>query len=90
MTRELILFREMHVTTRQAAAKRLLELAAKVEHLSFTMGDHTITLPDQVRMVLEYEADSYYDDEGEVSEGELEFEIQWTPWEKMAASGMAG
>ncbi len=81
MTKELILFQENHITTRAAAADRLRDLADKIEAMSFKLGDHAITLPDQVHLFIELGT--------EEDEGELELEIIWPAWDKMGPSGLA-
>ena len=82
MTTELIYFQEHHITTRAAVAKRLRVLAEMVESKTFFMGDHAVALPEQVELQMEL------DDEGD--EGmELELELHWKPWEKMAAKALA-
>jgi predicted flap endonuclease-1-like 5' DNA nuclease len=81
MTTELIYFQEHHITARQAVAKRLRVLADMVESKTFFMGDHAVALPDEVELEMEL------DDEGD--EGmELELELHWKPWEKMAAKAL--
>ena len=82
MGQELILFQENHITTRVAAAKRLRDLADKIEKLAFDMGDHAVNLPEKVEMKIEFDPD---DDNG----GEIELEIHWEPWDDMPISGYA-
>lgn len=79
MGKELTLFQENHVTTRAAAAKRLRELADKIEGMTFIMGDHEISLPEKVEMKIEFDPDDG---------GEFELEIHWEPWDKMGLSGI--
>jgi hypothetical protein len=82
MSLELILFQENHVTTRAAAAKRLRELADKIESLSFMMGDHQVNLPETVDLQIELDPEDEFG-------GELEIEILWQPWEKMPPTRFA-
>jgi amphi-Trp domain-containing protein len=80
--KELVLYQEMHVTTRALAAKRLRELAAKIESAAFTMGDYAVSLPSEVKLKVEF-------DSMEAGEGELELELHWMAWDSMPATGMA-
>ncbi len=83
LNQELVLFQENHITTRKAAARRLRNLADKIENMNFKMGDYPVSLPEQIALKIEYEAAE------EAAGGELEIEILWSPWEKMGPSGMA-
>lgn len=88
-TRELILFQEHHITSRASAAKRLRELADKVEAKSFMLGDHQVTLPEQVNFKVEYDQESQAGDNTDAPVYELELEMRWEPWEKMRATQIA-
>lgn len=78
MTRELILFQEHHITTRAAAAQRLRDLASMIERQTFTLGDHNVSLPQEVSFKVEYD---------EEEDGfEFELELRWQPWEAMTAT----
>lgn len=78
MTRELILFQEHHIATRAAVAQRLRELAEKVEGRRFTLGEHTVVLPERVSFKSEYDAEESDAAEGEGAGQvyELEFELR--------------
>lgn len=82
MAKELILYQENHVTTRAAAAKRLRELADKIEQMQFMLGDHQVNLPDELDLKIEL------DPEDELG-GELEIELRWEPWEQMPPTNFA-
>lgn len=82
MARELILFQEHHITTRAAAAQRLRDLASMVERQIFTLGDHNVSLPQEVSFKVEY-------DEEDDDSFEFELELRWQPWEAMTATGIA-
>ena len=56
--RELILFQEHHITSRASAAKRLRDLADKVEAMTFMLGDHQVALPEQVKFKVEYDQEN--------------------------------
>ena len=88
-TRELILFQEHHITSRASAAKRLRDLADKVEAMTFTLGDHQIALPEQVNFKVEYDQENPAGDNTGAPVYELELEIRWEPWGKMPATRIA-
>ncbi|MEJ7698945.1 MAG: hypothetical protein WKF71_04765 [Pyrinomonadaceae bacterium] len=44
MAKELILFQEHHITSREKVAERLRELADKIEDTTFLLGDHEVAL----------------------------------------------
>lgn len=71
---ELMLFQERHITTRAQAAKRLRELADKIEQAEFMLGDHQVALPEDIALKIEVDPDDTT---------EVEFELRWQPWEKM-------
>lgn len=69
MSRELTLFREEHLTSRAAAARRLRELADKIEATQFQLGDHNVALPESIRLKIEVNVED--------EEGEIEIELHW-------------
>ena len=83
MSKELIFYSEHHITSREAAAKRLRDLADKIESTHFHLGDHAVALPESVNFKLEYDQEK--DEEMAGQEFELEMELRWEPWEKMPA-----
>lgn len=78
--KELTLFQEKHITTREKAAARLRALADVIENGSFALGAHEIALPEGFSMKVEFE--------GEEDEGEYEIELHWEPWDGMGPSGI--
>lgn len=81
MAKELILFQENHITTREKVAERLRELADKIEDTTFLLGDHEVALPEAVSFKIE--ADREEEQGNPVTE--LEFELRWQPWADMPA-----
>ncbi|GAB4526550.1 MAG: hypothetical protein OHK0046_43470 [Anaerolineae bacterium] len=81
MGKELILFQERHVTTRAAAARRLRELADKIEKVEFTLGDHNVVLPEDIELKIQVDPDD--------EETQVEIELRWEPWDKMPLTQMA-
>ncbi len=79
MTKELVLYQENQITSREGVASRLREMADKIEDTTFMMGDHEIALPEMVSFKIE--ADREDQDGNAVTE--LEFELRWKPWEEM-------
>jgi len=81
MAKELILFQEHHITSRENVASRLRELADKIEDTTFLLGDHEVALPEAVSFKIK--ADRENEQGHPVTE--LEFELRWQPWEDMPA-----
>jgi amphi-Trp domain-containing protein len=81
MAKELILFQEHHITSREKVAERLRELAGKIEDTTFLLGDHEVALPEEVSFKIE--ADHEEEQGNPVTE--LEFELRWQPWAEMPA-----
>ncbi len=81
MAKELILFQEHHITSRENVASRLRELADKIEDTTFLLGDHEVALPEAISFKIE--ADRENEQGHPVTE--LEFELRWQPWEEMPA-----
>jgi len=81
MAKELILFQEHHITSREKVASRLRELAGKIEDTTFLLGDHEVALPEEVSFKIEAD---YEEQEGHPVT-ELEFELRWQPWDEMPA-----
>ncbi len=81
MAKELILFKEHHITSREKVAERLRELADKIEDTTFLLGDHEVALPEQVSFKIEAD----HEDEQGHPVTELEFELRWQPWAEMPA-----
>ncbi len=81
MAKELILFQEHHITSREKAANRLRELADKIEDTTFLLGDHEVALPEAVSFKIEAD----HEDEQGNPVTELEFELRWQPWAEMPA-----
>ena len=81
MAKELILFQEHHITSREKAAGRLRELADKIEDTTFQLGDHEVALPEAVSFKIEAD----HEDEQGNPVTELEFELRWQPWAEMPA-----
>lgn len=81
MAKELILFQEHHITSREQAANRLRELADKIEDTTFLLGDHEVALPEEVSFKIEADRE---DEQGNAVT-ELEFELRWQPWAEMPA-----
>ncbi len=71
MAKELILFQENHITSREKVAERLRELADKIEDTTFLLGDHEVVLPEAVSFKIE--ADLEEEQGHPVTE--LEFEL---------------
>ncbi|MGI8669047.1 MAG: amphi-Trp domain-containing protein [Aridibacter sp.] len=88
MTKELILYQESQIASRERVAERLRELADNIEDMTFAMGEHEISLPESVSFKME--ADLEKQDGQDVTE--LEFEIRWQPWNEMPeiAKGLVG
>ncbi len=81
MAKELILFQEHHITSREKAAGRLRELADKIEDTTFQLGDHEVALPEAVSFKIEAD----HEDEQGHPVTKLEFELRWQPWAEMPA-----
>ena len=81
MAKELILFQEHHITSREKVAERLRELAGKIEDTTFLLGDHEVALPEEVSFKIEAD----YEEEQGYPVTELEFELRWQPWAEMPA-----
>jgi anti-sigma regulatory factor (Ser/Thr protein kinase) len=81
MAKELILFQEHHITSREKVASRLRELAGKIEDTTFLLGDHEVALPEAISFKIEAD----YEKEQGHSVTELEFELRWQPWAEMPA-----
>jgi amphi-Trp domain-containing protein len=81
MAKELILFQEHHITSRDKVASRLRELADKIEDTTFLLGDHEVALPEAVSFKIEAD----HEDEQGNPVTELEFELRWQPWAEMPA-----
>lgn len=75
MAKESTLFMENQITTRAAAARRLRELADKIEERQFAMGDYEISLPQRIEMKVELDEHMIVGDRVI----ELEIEIGWRP-----------
>jgi hypothetical protein len=75
MGKESILYMENQITTRMAAARRLRELAHKIEARQFEMGDYEISLPQRLDMKVELDEHMIVGDRVI----ELEIEIGWRP-----------
>ena len=81
MTKELLLYQENQIASRENVAQSLRELADKIEDTTFMMGEHEVALPETVSFKIE--ADREDQDGNEVTE--LEFELRWQPWAEMPA-----
>ena len=81
MAKELILFQEHHITSREKVAERLRELADKIEDTTFLLGDHEVALPEEVSFKIEAD----YEEEQGHPVTELGFELRWQPWAEMPA-----
>lgn len=79
MTKELLLYQENQIASRENVAQSLRELADKIEDTTFMMGEHEVALPETVSFKIE--ADREDQDGNEVTE--LEFELRWQPWDEM-------
>lgn len=75
MAKESTLFMENQITTRTAAARRLRELADKIESRQFEMGDYEISLPQRLEMKVDLDEHMIVGDRVI----ELGIEIGWRP-----------
>jgi hypothetical protein len=71
MAKELILFQENHITSREKVAERLRELADKIEDTTFLLGDHEVVLPEAISFKIEAD----FEEEQGHPVTELEFEL---------------
>lgn len=87
---EWVLYYEAQLMTREAAAKRVLQLSTQVWGEHFELGGHEIVLPPQLTIDVETEAiiDDADENDGEVPT-KLEIEIGWTSWQLMRPSAIA-
>ncbi len=87
---EWVLYYEAQLMTRQAAAKRVLQLSTQIWGEQFKLGGHEIALPPELSLDIETEfaSDNADENDGEVP-AKLEIEVGWKSWQLMSPTAIA-